>query len=126
MSRSASQRRRDDQRGRAAESLAALYLRLKGHRILGRRLRTPMGEIDILARKGDMLVFVEVKLRTTLDTGTLALHPAARHRIARAARWLAPRYGAGTSGFRIDAVLIRPWGWPRHLVAAWGDDEGWT
>lgn len=119
-------RKRAEVRGRRAESLAALYLRLKGYRILARRVRTPMGEVDIVARQGDTLVFVEVKLRSTLDTGRAALHPAAQRRIAAASRWLAPQYGHGTITRRIDAVLIRPWGWPLHLIAAWGDAEQWT
>jgi putative endonuclease len=114
-------RQQAERNGRWAESVAALYLRCKGYRILARRARTRAGEIDIVARHGDTLVFVEVKLRRTLDSGHQALHPSARHRIDAAARVLTPRYLGGCTTTRIDAVLIRPWGWPEHLVAAWRD-----
>lgn len=112
-------RQQAERNGRWAESVAALYLRLKGYRILARRARTRAGEIDIVARHGDTLVFVEVKLRRTLDSGHQALHPAALHRIDAASRVLIPRYLGRCTTTRIDAVLIRPWGWPVHLVAAW-------
>lgn len=112
-------RQRREARGRRAEALAALYLRLKGYRILGRRVRTPVGEIDIVARQRDILVFVEVKARDTLDSSLLALHPAARKRIESAARSLAPRYAGACTAWRIDAILVRPWAIPVHMVAVW-------
>lgn len=112
-------RQQAERNGRWAESVAALYLRLKGYRILARRARTRAGEIDIVARHGDTLVFVEVKLRRTLDSSHQALHPAAWHRVDAASRVLIPRYLGRCTTTRIDAVLIRPWGWPVHLVAAW-------
>lgn len=110
-------RRKADQRGRRAESLAALYLQLKGYRILGRRIRTHAGEIDIVAKYRDTLVFVEVKTRDTLDSAIFALHPSALRRIESASRVLAPRYTAVGTTIRIDAVLVRPWALPVHIVA---------
>jgi putative endonuclease len=112
-------RRRNEARGRRAEQLAALFLQLKGYRILARRVRTRVGEIDLVARKGDTLVFVEVKARATLDSGLFALHPAARRRIEAASRVLAPHYAGNCTTTRIDAVLVRPWALPVHMIAVW-------
>ena len=111
------ERRRRDQKGRRAETIAAWFLIAKGYRILARRVRTRAGEIDIVARHRDSLVFVEVKARATLDSATIALHPAALRRIEAASRVLAPRFGRGCTTTRIDAVLVRPWALPVHLVA---------
>ncbi len=110
---------RNDRRGRRAETLAAWYLRAKGYRILARRVKTGGGEIDIVARHHDTLIFVEVKARSTLDSAILSLHPAARARIDAATRRLAPRYAGTCTTTRIDAVLVRPWRWPVHLIAVW-------
>lgn len=112
-------RRRQERWGRHAESIAALFLMAKGYRILARRARTKVGEIDIVARKGDTLAFVEVKARATLDSGVIALHPAARQRIEAASRVLAPIYAGGCTTTRIDAVLVRPWALPVHMIAIW-------
>ncbi len=109
----------NDRKGRRAEALAALFLRLKGYRILARRVRTPVGEIDLVVRRGDTLVFVEVKARPTLDSGIFALHPAAQRRITAASRVLAPRFARGCTTTRIDAVLVRRWALPVHLIAVW-------
>jgi len=113
------QRRRNESRGRRAEWIAALFLVAKGYRILARRARTKAGEIDLVMRKGDTLVFVEVKARATLDSAVFALHPAARRRIEAASRVLAPRYAARCTTTRIDAVLVRPWALPVHMIAVW-------
>lgn len=115
----ADSRRQRERWGRQAESIAALWLRLKGYRILGRRVRTPVGEIDLIARQGDSLIFVEVKARATLDSAVFALHPAACQRIVAASRVLAPRYARGCTTTRIDAVLVRPWARPVHMIAIW-------
>ena len=119
-------RRKNDQRGRRAETIAAWYLRLKGYKIVARRVRTKVGEIDIVARHGDSLVFVEVKARRTLDSAIFALHPAALRRIEAASRVLAPRYGSGCTTTRIDAVLVRPWGLPVHMTAIRRELGGWS
>jgi putative endonuclease len=112
-------RRRNETKGRRAEQIAALFLQLKGYRILARRVRTRVGEIDLVARKGETLVFVEVKARATLDSGLFALHPAARRRIEAASRVLAPHYAGTCTTTRIDAVLVRPWALPVHMIAVW-------
>ncbi len=110
---------RNDRKGRRAEWIAAIFLQAKGYRILARRARTRVGEIDLVAQKGDTLVFVEVKARATLDSGIFALHPAARRRIEAASRVLAPRYAGRCTTTRIDAVLVRPWALPVHMIAIW-------
>jgi len=112
-----------ESRGRRAEAVAALFLRLKGYKILAQRLRTPLGEIDILARDRETLVFVEVKARASLDIARAALHPAQRRRIEAASRLLLPRYARRCTGWRLDAVLVSPWRWPEHLIALWREGE---
>ena len=118
-SRDSDSRRRAEDKGRRAETIAAWYLRAKGYRILAQRVRTRVGEIDIIARQGDTLVFVEVKARATLDSAIFALHPAAWRRIEAASRVLAPHYAGRCTTTRIDAVLVRPWALPVHMIAVW-------
>ena len=110
-------RRKNERKGRRAEAIAAFFLRAKGYRVLARRVRTRAGEIDIIARKGSTLVFVEVKARATLDSAVFALHPSALRRIEAASRVLAPRFAASCTTTRIDAVLVRPWALPVHMIA---------
>jgi putative endonuclease len=112
-------RRRAELWGRRAETLAAWWLRLKGYRILARRVRTPVGEVDIVARRGRTLVFVEVKARLDVATAAEALTYVNRRRIARAANALLARFGTGCEAARIDAVLMAPWRLPHHIVGAW-------
>jgi putative endonuclease len=107
-------------RGRFAESLAVWWLRLKGYRILGRDLRLGVGEIDILARRGRLLVAIEVKYRPDLLTAGEAIDRRSRERIARAlSRWLAQHPGLADLDLRFDAMLMVPGRWPRHLPDAW-------
>jgi putative endonuclease len=107
-------------RGRLAESLAVWWLRLKGYRILGRDLRLGVGEIDILARRGRLLVAIEVKHRPDLLTAGEAIDRRSRERIARAfSRWLAQHPELADLDLRFDAVLMVPGRWPRHLPDAW-------
>ena len=119
-------RRRNEARGRNAETIAAWFLRAKGYRILGRRVRVHVGEIDLVARRGDTLVFVEVKARRALDSAVIALHPAALRRIEAAARVLTPHYGRGCTTTRIDAVLVQPWRLPVHMIALVQERERWS
>lgn len=114
-------RRQHERRGRRAEDIAAIWLIAKGYRLIGRRVRTPVGEIDLVMRRRNALVFVEVKARATLDSGLLALHPRQQARCEAAARWLAVRHGWPGAVLRHDAVVIRPWAFPVHLVAVWRD-----
>jgi putative endonuclease len=116
-----SARRSAETRGRRAETLAAWWLRLKGYSILDRRVATPVGEIDLVAARGGTLVFVEVKARAGFDAALLALHPQALERVGRAARLLTGQYAlhARPANVRIDAVLVVPGRWPRHIEAVW-------
>jgi putative endonuclease len=105
--------------GLSAESRAAAYLVARGYRILARRARTPLGEIDIVARRRDTLVFVEVKARDRLDDAAWSLLPRQQQRIAAAAEvWLAAHPGEGQGDIRFDAVLVAPGEKPRHIEAA--------
>ncbi|MBL8696874.1 MAG: YraN family protein [Alphaproteobacteria bacterium] len=107
-------------RGRRAETAAAWLLRLKGFRILARDLRYRLGEIDLVARRGSLLVFVEVKARADFEVAAEALKPRQRQRIARAARaYLGPRPELQGLAQRFDAVLVGGRGWPRHVPDAW-------
>lgn len=108
-------------RGRRAEGLAALWLSLTGWRIVARRVRTRAGEIDLVARRGRVLAFVEVKARSDrTDAERLILAPAQRSRIVRAAAsWAARRPWTQGLSWRFDAVILAPWRWPRHLADAW-------
>jgi putative endonuclease len=105
--------------GRRAETLAAWWLRLKGWTILGRRIRTPVGEVDLVARRGRTVAFVEVKARATADDAGLALDEWRLRRVAAAAEALAPRYSRTGDDIRIDAMLIVPRRFPRHLTNVW-------
>lgn len=112
-------RRSAERGGRKAESLAALWLRLKGWRILARRVRTPVGEIDLVARRGRTLAFVEVKARASAGAADLALDDWRLRRVARAAEALIPRYAHPRDVTRIDAVFIVPGRLPRHVEDVW-------
>ena len=110
-------------RGHAGERLAALRLLLTGYRILARRYRTKMGEIDLIARRGDVVAFIEVKRRADFAIGMEAVTPQARIRIRRAAELYLRRNPAlAERALRFDLMVITPWAWPRHIVDAWRDD----
>lgn len=107
------------QTGISAESRAAAYLLAKGYRILARRFRTRYGEIDIVARRRNLLAFVEVKARATLDDAAYAITPQQRQRIIAAAEaWLMNHPEHANFDCRFDAILIAPKSLPRHLTAA--------
>ncbi len=113
-------RRHAERFGRWAEGLCRWALRLKGYRILANRLRTPMGEIDIVARRGQTIAVVEVKARADWDAANEAVNARQRGRLARAAHvYLAanPQYAGYV--LRFDVMLVTPWSWPRHLIDAW-------
>lgn len=113
-------RRAAEARGRRAESLAALYLRLKGYKIVARRYKTPMGEIDIVARKGSTLAFVEVKARASFSQAAEAIDARQRRRMTRAVlTFLMQHPDAAGLDLRFDAMLVRPLRPPRHIVSAW-------
>ena len=105
--------------GLSAESRAAAYLIAKGYRILARRFRTPHGEIDIVARRRNLVAFVEVKARASLDEAAFAVTPRQQARIVNAAQaWLAAHPEHAEFELRFDVVLIAPRHLPRHLLAA--------
>ena len=112
-------RRRAERGGRRAERLAAWWLRLHGWRILAIRARTPVGEVDLVARRRGILAFVEVKARSSAETAALALDEWRLRRVARAAEALAARYARPGDDIRIDAVFILPRRLPRHLANVW-------
>ena len=106
--------------GLKAESIAALLLRLKGYSILARRFAVSGGEIDLIARRGDSIAFVEVKARVDLDDAASAIGATKRRRIARAARvWLARNPWAAGLTLRGDAVFVAPRRLPRHAPSAY-------
>lgn len=105
--------------GHRAEAVAALYLTVKGYRLLGRRYRTPVGEIDLIAVRGRRIAFVEVKLRATHAGAAWAVTPRQRARIARAAEyWLARNPQLQTREIGFDVILLAPWSRPKHLQDA--------
>tara|TARA_A200000159_G_scaffold117757_1_gene111469 strand:+ start:99 stop:566 length:468 start_codon:yes stop_codon:yes gene_type:complete len=107
------------QTGISAESKACVYLIAKGYRILARRFRTPYGEIDIVARRGSLLAFVEVKARASLDDAAYSVTPQQQQRIVAAAQaWLMTHSEHTNFDMRFDVVLIAPKHLPKHLMAA--------
>ncbi len=114
-------------RGRWAETACAWSLRLKGYAILARRhvtgRGTGAGEIDIVARRGRIVAFIEVKARPTLCQAAEAITAHQKRRLARAAGgFLARRRDLDGCQIRFDAMLVAPWHWPCHLIDAWRDE----
>ena len=108
--------------GISAESRAAAFLIAKGFRILARRWRSPVGEIDIIARRRRILAFIEVKTRAELTVAGEAIGVRQRERIRRAASLYLARHPTLVDlDARFDAMLILPWRWPVHLRDAWRD-----
>jgi putative endonuclease len=112
-------RRERERGGRRAETIAAWWLRLKGWTILARRLRTPLGEVDIVARRGRVIAFVEVKARATPEEAALALDDYRLRRVAAAAGAMAHRFARDGDVTRIDAIFIVPRRLPRHMANVW-------
>jgi len=109
--------------GQAAEWLALVWLVLQGWRIVGFRLRTPHGEIDLAIRRGGILAIVEVKRRATLDEALAALRPDQQRRLRRAAEGLRARHpGWARLDVRLDLVAMAPGRWPVHVADAWRED----
>jgi putative endonuclease len=112
-------RQRAERGGRRAETLAAWWLRLKGWTILGRRVRTAVGEVDLVARRGRTVAFVEVKARASAAEAAVALDEWRLRRVAAAAEGLVHLYAGASDTVRIDAMLIVPRRLPRHLPNVW-------
>jgi len=105
--------------GLFAETIVALLLRLKGHRIVAQRYKTPVGEIDLVALKGKRLAFIEVKRRKTAEDAAWTLPTRQRRRIVRAAQyWLAGHPDFAGHDIAFDVVLAAPWTWPRYIANA--------
>ena len=107
-------------RGRRAEILAALYLRLKGYRIMARNVRLPSGEIDVVARRGTLLIFVEVKYRPHIIIAKNAVSARQWQRIERAAaQFVGARPRLHHMVWRFDVLAMAPWHLPRHGQNMW-------
>ena len=105
--------------GISAETRAAAWLMAKGFRIVARRWKSPVGEIDLIARRGKLLVFAEVKARATLDDAAESVTERQKQRIAAAAEvWLAANPDDAIRDIRFDAILVAPGRLPRHIPAA--------
>jgi putative endonuclease len=106
-------------RGHSSEWLAALALMAKGFRIVARRYRTKLGEIDLIARRGNLVLIVEVKARATLVAAMEALGRESERRIEGAAdMWLSRQPDYGKLSVRFDMVAVLPWRWPVHVENA--------
>ena len=107
--------------GHRAEALAAWYLRLKFYRIIARRTKTPLGEIDLIASRFGTTVFVEVKARARAASLGETLESINQARIVRAAEYYLARHpGTARQALRFDVIFLTPWRWPHHLVNAFG------
>lgn len=105
--------------GISAESRAAVWLLAHGYRILARRWKSPLGEIDIIAVRRRLLIFVEVKARATLDVAAESVTERKKQRIAAAAEvWLAANPVPAICDIRFDAILVAPGRLPRHIPPA--------
>lgn len=108
-----------ERRGRRGERRASWWLRLHGWRILARRVKTPRGEIDLVARRGATVAFVEVKWRAGAEGLDTAIDAYRLRRVAAAAEAAAHRFARSGDTLRIDVLLLAPGHWPRHIVNAW-------
>ena len=107
------------QLGVSAEGRAALFLAAKGYRTLAKRWKTPVGEIDLVVKRGGLIAFVEVKARAKLDAAAESVLPRQKKRIIAAAEaWLAAHPEHAGYDMRFDAVLIAPGKLPQHIASA--------
>lgn len=108
------------QKGLWAERGAEVFLMLKGYRIVSRRFKTPLGEIDLVAKRHHTLVFVEVKWRETAEEAAEAIHAKNRARVSRAAALYLQQHPQYTDmDTRFDALVMARGVWPRHIEGAW-------
>jgi putative endonuclease len=108
-----------EKRGRRGEAFAQLRLRLRGWRIVARRVKTARGEVDLIARRGRTVLFVEVKWRSSVIERDRAIDAYRLRRVAAAVESIAHRYMREGDELRIDVLLLAPRRWPRHIVNAW-------
>ena len=112
-------RQQAERRGRAGEARAALWLQAKGWRILERRRKTALGEIDLIAKRGTVIAFVEVKWRKSAAELDHAIDHHRLRRVASAAEAVAHEYAQEGEDIRVDVILLAPRSLPRHIVNAW-------
>jgi putative endonuclease len=117
--RSTDARRAAEAIGRRGERQAAWWLRLKGWSILDRRVRTPAGEVDLVAKRGGLIAFIEVKTRATAAELDFAIDERRLSRVAGAAEYLMARYATAGEDIRVDVILLAPGTRPRHIENAW-------
>ena len=115
----ADRRRAAETAGRRAEAKAAWWLRLHGWRIVAQRVKTPLGEVDLVAKRGRTVAFIEVKARRKQEQLDIAIDEYRLRRVAAAASILSPRYAKRGEDVRIDVILLAPWRLPHHLVNVW-------
>ena len=108
-----------ERRGRDGEDRAALWLQMKGWSILARRRKTPLGEIDLIARRGKLIAFVEVKWRKTAAALDDAIDERRLARVAAAVEAVAHEYATDGEDIRLDVILLAPGRFPRHIANAW-------
>ena len=107
-----------ERRGRRGETLAAWYLRLKGWSVVARRIKSPRGEIDLIARRGRQVAMIEVKWRNSAADLATAIDARRLRRVIAAAEAVAHRYLGPGDTLRIDVILLAPGRWPRHIANA--------
>lgn len=106
--------------GQFAETICVWHLRLRGYNILARRFRTRIGEIDIIARRGNLVAFIEVKARRTATMALESVSAKQQGRIRRAAEaYLATRPALTNCDLRFDIMMVTPWALPSHVTGAW-------
>ena len=112
-------RKFNESAGRRGEAWASLFLMLKLYRIVARRVKTPVGEIDLIASRGETIVFVEVKARSFSHQEADALGAVNRRRIVHAAQFWQTRHPAlAERPMRFNVIFLAPFAWPRHIVNA--------
>lgn len=113
-------RQKSERQGRWAETLATIFLTLKGYRIIRRRFKAKGGEVDLVASQGKSTIFIEVKWRRTIEAAAASVLPRQRARIEQAAKYfmISERYSEDRS-IRFDVVALAPGRWPRHIKGAW-------
>lgn len=119
-------RKKAYRRGVVAEYLAIFMLFLKGYRIVALRYKTPVGEIDVIAKKKNITIFCEVKARNDYETATHSLSTKQKDRIRRAAEYYMAHVKSGIPNnkieneiYRCDMIAVMPWKWPVHIENAW-------
>ena len=113
-------RQKAERRGHRAETIAAWWLRLQGFSIQDKRYKTPLGEIDLVARRGNLILFVEVKARASHRAALDSVGYRARQRIEKSARlWLAQQSDFARLSWRFDVIAISPWTLPHHYRDVW-------